>query len=120
VLSRLSAANSFVIGVTGLTTTRIWQPAYSRITCYTETVHKTRESKQNLTLVIEEELLLAARKVAVEQRTSVNQLVREFLSDLVKEPARRRLATVRLSAAFRTGLVGVGDRSWTREDLYER
>ena len=81
---------------------------------------EARGQKQNLTLVIEEELLLAARKVALEQRTSVNQLVREFLSALVKEPAHRRLARARLAAAFQRGIVRVGDRSWTRDDLYER
>lgn len=31
------------------------------------------DHKQNLTLVVEEDLLLAARKVALDQRTSVNQ-----------------------------------------------
>ena len=89
----------------------------ARIPCYTETVEKV---KQNLTLVVEEDLLLAARKVALDQRTSVNQLVREFLAALVVEPGRRRLAGARLRQAFDTGLVQVGDRKWSRDDLYER
>jgi hypothetical protein len=77
-------------------------------------------SKQNLTLVVEEDLLLAARKIALDQRTSVNQLVREFLEGLVEETGRRRMARARLKAAFDKGLVTVGDRNWSREDLYER
>lgn len=85
--------------------------------CYTEAVPKT---KQNLTLVIEEDLLLAARKIALDRRTSVNQLVREYLSSLVAEPRRRRLARTRLSTAIETGLVTVGERTWNRDDLYER
>ena len=44
--------------------------------------------RQNLTLVIEEELLLAARKIALDKRTSVNQLVREYLASLVEEHSR--------------------------------
>jgi hypothetical protein len=92
----------------------------ARITRYAEAVERSRRQKRSLTLVIEEELLLAARKVALEQRTSVNQLVREFLSALVREPAHRRLARARLAAAFQRGIVRVGDRSWTRDDLYER
>jgi len=76
--------------------------------------------KQNLTLVVEEDLLLAARKVALDQRTSVNQLVREYLAALVEEPSRRRLARARLRKAFETGLVEVGERNWCREDLYGR
>ena len=77
-------------------------------------------AKQNLTLVIEEELLREARKVAIDRRTSVNELVREYLTALVDDPSRRRLARARLRDALAKGLVRVGDRTWSREDLYER
>ena len=73
-----------------------------------------------MTLVVEEDLLLAARKVALDRRTSVNQLVREYLAALVEEPGRRRVARARLRRAFETGLVSVGDRKWSRDDLYDR
>jgi len=76
--------------------------------------------RQNVTLVIEEDLLRAARKIALDQRTSVNQLVREYLAALVEEPSRRRIARARLRKSFETGLVEVGDRSWSRDELYER
>jgi len=85
--------------------------------CYTGAMEKTR---QNVTLVVEEDLLLAARKVALDQRTSVNQLVREYLTALVEEPGRRRLARARLRRAFETGLVEVGEWNWSRDDLYDR
>jgi len=78
------------------------------------------KAKQNVTLVIEEDLLLAARKIALDRRTSVNQLVREYLAALVEEPNRKRLARERLQKAFDTGLVEVGDRNWNRDDLYDR
>jgi hypothetical protein len=77
------------------------------------------KTRQNVTLVIDEDLLLAARKVALDQRTSVNQLVREYLVALVEEPSRKRLAQVRLKKTFETGLVEVGDRTWSRDDLYD-
>ena len=54
------------------------------------------------------------------QQTSVNQLVWECLTGLVKDPSRRRLARARLKKAFETGLVHVGDRKWSRDDLYHR
>jgi hypothetical protein len=76
--------------------------------------------RQNVTLVVDEDLLLAARKVALDQRTSVNQLVREYLAALVEEPGRRRLARARLRKIFDTGLVDIGDRTWSRDDLYDR
>jgi hypothetical protein len=78
------------------------------------------KDKQNVTLVIEESLLLAARKVALDRGTSVNQLFREYLRALIEEPGRRRLARARLRKAFETGLVEVGERNWSRNDLYER
>jgi hypothetical protein len=78
------------------------------------------KTKQNVTLVVEEDLLLAARKVALDQRTSVNQLVREYLAALVEEPGRRRVARARLKKTFETGLVSIGDRKWSRDDLYDR
>jgi hypothetical protein len=76
--------------------------------------------RQNVTLVVEEDLLLAARKIALEQGTSVNQLVREYLRTLVDEPNRRRLARARVKKSLETGLVEVGDIEWSRDDLYER
>jgi hypothetical protein len=77
-------------------------------------------SKQNLTLVVEEDLLLAARKVALDRGTSVNQLVREFLTGLVQEPSRRDLARARLKKMMETGLFESLDGKWSRDDLYDR
>jgi hypothetical protein len=85
--------------------------------CYAVPVEKAR---QNLTLVVEEDLLLAARKVALDHGTSVNQLVREYLAALVEEPNRRRFARARLKQAFEKGLVEIGERNWSRDDLYDR
>ena len=77
-------------------------------------------AKQNLTLAIDEELLLAVRKVALDRRTSVNRLVREYLAALVQEDPRKRLARARLMQVSETGFVEVGDRTWSRDDLYDR
>jgi hypothetical protein len=78
------------------------------------------KAKQNVTLVVDEDLPLAATKVALDRRTGVNQLVREYLTALVEDPSRRRLARARLKKTFETGLVDIGDRDWSRDDLYDR
>ncbi len=80
----------------------------ARIPGYTVAVEKT---KQNVTLVVDEDLLLAARKIALDQRTSVNRLVREYLAKLVEEPSQRRLARAHLRHVFEAGLVDVGERT---------
>jgi hypothetical protein len=82
--------------------------------CYTE------QMKQNVTLVIEEDLLLEARKLALDRRTSVNRLVRDYLAALVEDSGRKRLARSRLAKTFEKGLVSVGDITWSRQDLYDR
>jgi hypothetical protein len=86
-----------------------------QIMCYTETVQK-----QNLTLVVDGDLLIAAKKVALDRRTSVNQLVREYLENLVDEHGRRSVARARLKRAFAKGLVEIGEKTWNRDELYER
>lgn len=86
--------------------------------CYTDSVAAPR--KQNLTLTLDEQLLLEARKIALDRRTSVNQMVRDYLYGLVAEADRRKIARARLSELFDRGLVEVGERTWTRDELYER
>jgi len=73
---------------------------------------------KNLTLALDEDLLLAARKAALDQNTSVNQLVREFLLRLVEENEQRRMARKTIDQIFRQGKTKIGVISWTREDLH--
>lgn len=73
-----------------------------------------------MTLTVEDDLLREARKVAVDRHTSVNQLVREYLTGLVREAGGQQAALARMDEVFRTTRVEVGGRSWTREDLHER
>ena len=75
---------------------------------------------RNLTLAIEDEVLETARRLALERGTTLNQLVRDHLADLVAREGRRRAAAERLKLAMREELTEVGPRTWTREDLYVR
>lgn len=76
--------------------------------------------KQNLTLTVEQDLLRDARKVALDRNTSVNQMVREYLREVVRQTDRRRAARKRLERIFRTSRAQVGPRTWTRDDLHDR
>ena len=69
----------------------------------------------NLTLVIEDELLKEARKLAIDQNTSVNQMEREFLESKVnqwsrREQARQRLLSTRLNFEM---------QPFNRDEIYE-
>lgn len=52
----------------------------------------TLMGRLNVTLAIEEELLQAARAVAAQRQTSVNDMVRQYLKQVVGEDRRRRAA----------------------------
>ena len=87
---------------------------WTHILCYTDYVAK------NHTLTLDEELLRAARKVALDRNTSVNQLVRDFLARLVQETDQRQAALARLDEVFRPSRIKIGPKTWTRDDLHER
>ena len=74
----------------------------------------------NLTLALDEHHLRAARKAALDRSTSVNQLVREYLEQLVRETGQRQAAQDEVEDIFRSLKVDVGRRTWKREDLHER
>jgi hypothetical protein len=75
----------------------------------------------NLTLAIDEELLRKARIAALEQHTSLNDLIRGYIETLtVGETVRRKTAVQELRLAFDTSTAKVGKRTWTRDELHER
>lgn len=75
----------------------------------------------NLTITVDEGTLKRARMRALEEDTSVNAVLREYLEEYAGgrreqlEAARRILAASRDSASRS----GPGGRRWTREELYE-
>jgi len=77
----------------------------------------------NLTLSIEDETLKKARIRALEQGTSVNELVRQYLVRLVAderaEHARREALIAEIDALAKKAGGGSGGRRWKRDDLYE-
>src|SRR5690606_10381118 len=80
--------------------------------CYTDSV-------ANLTLTIDDDLLQRAREIAVGERTSVNAVVRDFLTRYVDARCRRWAALDALDVV--AGSVSSSSlRGWTREELHER
>lgn len=77
--------------------------------------------KQNLTLTLEAGLLKAARKLAIEKDTSVNQMVRDYLAQLVEQTeAPHRAAAEAFRKAARASKVRLAGATWTRDELYDR
>jgi plasmid stability protein len=75
---------------------------------------------KNVTLAIDEDVLREARVYAAKHNTTVNALVREYLSGLVAQEeraaeARRRLVKMSEESKGRLG----PDWKWNREEIYE-
>lgn len=74
----------------------------------------------NLTITLDEELLRRARMRALEQDTSVNALLRDYLEAYAATGTTWDQSTdaiLQLSARSRSAR---GDRRWTRDELHER
>jgi len=73
----------------------------------------------NLTISVDDEVLRKARIRALQQGTSVNAVLREFLTSYAgaddERAARRRLAQL---ARASTASSGAGGRTWTRDEIY--
>ncbi|MEM1332151.1 MAG: DUF6364 family protein [Actinomycetota bacterium] len=74
----------------------------------------------NLTVAIDDDLLQRARQRALANGTSVNALVRDYLTSYAgdDEMASRR-AFVELAQRMEAEL-DYSNRTWTRDDLYDR
>lgn len=77
----------------------------------------------NITLSIDEELVKQVRKIAIERDTTLTGLVRAYLQELAAENARsgrKRRELEALERSFDQLHIHIGERTWKREDLYER
>ena len=74
----------------------------------------------NLTLVVEDDLLREARAVAARRRTSVNEMVREYLKNVVSRESRRRAALESIQPLLDRPTVHLGRHRPSRDELHER
>lgn len=73
----------------------------------------------NLTLVIDDDVLRRARIRALQQGTSVNALVRDYLARVAGDSEAAQGIAGFLAAVHEAGASSNG-RSWTRDELYDR
>jgi hypothetical protein len=80
-----------------------------------------RTGVTNLTLTVEEEVLRKARIRALELGTSVNALVRSYLSQLAGRSTAADGIEDFLAATKNAGAgSGPVGRTWSRDDIYDR
>ena len=75
---------------------------------------------KNITLSIDEDVLSAVRLYAAERNSSVNALVREFLSDIAERENRAKKARRRIRELSESSKARIGSKSWSRDELHAR
>jgi len=75
---------------------------------------------KKITLSIEEKVLAAVRRHAAERNSTVNALVREYLTNLASHQNRARRARARLRQLSKQSQGQLGKKTWSREELHDR
>jgi hypothetical protein len=78
------------------------------------------DGMKNITLAIDEAVLDQARLHAAKRGTTVNAMVRAYLTEVAS--ADDRIARARADIRAMSGRDGleVGDRGWSRDELHDR
>ena len=82
--------------------------------CYTDC------AMANLTITIDDDLLRKARIRALEQGTSVNAILRDYLTAFAGGGDAQARALADLLALSRASTARRGSATWTRDELHER
>jgi len=77
-------------------------------------------SMKNITLSVDEKVLAAVRRYAAEQGSSINALVREFLTGIHQYQDRAGKARSQLRQMSRRSKARIGAARWTRDELHDR
>jgi hypothetical protein len=75
---------------------------------------------KNITLSVDENVLAVVRRHAAERNSSVNALVRAYLSNLAAHEDRASRARARLRQLSARSRGQLGNKTWSREDLHDR
>ena len=74
----------------------------------------------NITLSIDEAIVKKVRKIAIDRDTTLNAMVREYLTSVADSDAavRKEQADALMASTERLAR-DMGPRRWTRDDLYD-
>ena len=75
---------------------------------------------RKITLSLDEKVLAAVRRYAADQNSTVNGLVREYLTNLAAQVDRAQSARARLRELSAQSVGRLGKKTCTRDDLHDR
>lgn len=83
-------------------------------------VYTDAMSMKNINLSIDEDVIRAVRRHAAERGSTLDAIVREFLTELANREDRVRKARQRIVELSNRSTARIGSRVWTREELHQR
>jgi ABC-type phosphate transport system ATPase subunit len=75
---------------------------------------------KNITLSVDENVLAIVRRHAAERNSTVNALVRDYLTNLAAHEDREKRTRARLRQLSTQSQGRLGKKTWSREDLHDR
>jgi hypothetical protein len=75
---------------------------------------------RNITLSVDDKVLNAVRRHAAEHNSTVNALVREYLTNIAAHGDRAKRARARLRQLSKQSQGRLGQKTWSREELHDR
>jgi len=75
---------------------------------------------KNITLSVDENVLAAVRRHAAEHNSTVNALVRDYLTNLAAHQDRANRARTRLRQLSKESQGRLGKKTWSRDALHDR
>ena len=75
---------------------------------------------KNITLSVDDDVLATARRYAAEHDSTVNGLVRDYLTRLARYDDRAASARRRIRELSEQSAAKIGGKTWHRDSLHER
>ena len=75
---------------------------------------------KNITLSIDEQVLTTVRKYASEHNSSVNQMVRDYLTSIAERNNRAQQVRAAIRQLSDQSEARIGVKSWARDELHDR
>ncbi len=75
---------------------------------------------KSISVTVNAGTLAKAEKLASEQKTSVAELLRDYLRQLTSTPGSRTAARRQIKRLSAAAKGEVGPRTWTRDEIYDR
>lgn len=96
------------------------QASHLHISRVTQDMWRLALATKNITLAIDEDLLDKVRVIAALEKTTVNALVRDFLTETARKKDRTLKVRQRLVTRSRQSEGEIGEINWSRDELHER